>query len=117
MNKELRERFYHTKELIPSGDFNSDMSFFGNTVWPSVKMDKAGGQEEFYIPQDENFRGEMYWQNFYPTEKTLTPEQQRLKRPSDTREGRRQMEKQSQVEKFDDALRDLKIGEVKELLE
>ena len=92
MNSEVKEKFIHTAEYIPSKEFSSDLPFFGNVVWDLYHQGKVHGQEEFYIPYDENFRGEMYWKNHHPIPKPLTPDQQRLLRPSDTREGRRQLE-------------------------
>lgn len=87
MNLEAREKFLHTKEYIAGKEFNSDPSFFGNVIWGVVQLNRAGGQREFYIPNDECFKGEIYWQNFYPTQRPLTAEQERLKRPTELKNG------------------------------
>lgn len=90
-------------EVIPSQDFATQpggLRLFGEIVWEDHHKDEAIAQY--------TLDGEILYQKVHPTE-ILTPEQQHLKRPSDTREGRRQ----SEIEALDNAMAQQRIGDIR----
>ena len=96
---------YMRGEVIPATDLGTDagLRLYGEIIHFDWRKDHTTAQL--------GIDGEPYYQNHYPIE-TLTPEQEHLKRPADTREGRRQME----VEAFDRNLDQMRITQVREEL-
>lgn len=89
-------------EAIPAGDLttNAGLRLFGEVMFEDWRRDEATQQPDFF--------GEVFHQKVHPVE-LLTPEQQHLKRLSDTREGRRQ----SEMEALDNAMAQQRIGDIK----
>lgn len=89
-------------EVIPSTDLGTDagLRLYGEIIHFDWRSDRTTAQ----LGMD----GDVYYQNHYPIE-SLTPEQIHLKRPSDTREGRRQ----SEIENLDRAMEQQRIGDIK----
>ncbi len=92
-------------EVIPSTDLGTDagLRLYGEIIHFEWRKDRTTAQY--------GMDGEIYYQNHHPIE-ILTPEQKHLQRPSDTREGRRQME----IEVFDRNLEQMRIAEVRKEL-
>lgn len=94
---------YAQGEVIPATDLGTDagLRLYGEVIHFDWRADRTTAQ----LGMD----GEIYYQNMYPIKPPLTPEQQHLKRPSDTREGRRQ----SEIEALDNAMAEIRIGDIK----
>lgn len=65
-------------------------------TYEGLRVGKLRGQHQFSMPEVDLVGG-LIITAVHPIEIPLTPEQQHLLRPSDTREGRRQMEAQQQL--------------------
>jgi len=75
---------YREGKAVPAQAWNKNLPFFGEVVWPEYKQERTTAQLDL--------TGEVHWKRIRPTE---TPEMERLKRPSDTREGRREIERRA----------------------
>lgn len=76
---------YQRGEVITAQAFTQakcGLEVFGDIVFPEWKKDQATAQY--------GFDKELYWQKVHPLIE-LTPQQEHLIRPADTREGRRQL--------------------------
>lgn len=93
---------YARGEVIPATDLGTDqgLRLYGEVIHFDWRKDRTTAQ----LGMD----GEIYYQNHYPIE-ILTPEQQHLQRPPDTRECRRQ----SEIEALDNAMEQQRIGDIR----
>lgn len=81
---EQRQQYvdYMTGKQMSANDFaRGGLDIFGDYVWPEVLKEHCTRQLDF--------SGEVWYQKTRPTPIPLTPEQEHLLRPPDTREGRR----------------------------
>lgn len=78
---------YQRGEFIKSAELNNDagLRLYGEIIHHEWKQDRATKQLDI--------EGELHIKKVYPVERPLTPEQEHLVRPADTREGRRQIER------------------------
>lgn len=100
---EIYRRYIHGGIILSSElSSPSGLELFGGILWEDHIHDKNTAQ--FHL-----FDNDVSWQKVHPVPVPLTPEQKRLQRPSDTREGRRQ----SEIEAFDRNLEQMRINEIR----
>ena len=85
---------YQSGEVIGSTELNTSagLRLYGEIIHHEWRLDQATKQ----LGMD----GEIYLQKVHPIEPPLSPEQQHLQRPPDTREGRRLREVRQELQAY-----------------